>query len=109
MKWGLLAAAIGVEISATMLLRASDGFSKLVPSVVVLIGYAISFVLLSQVLRAGVPVGVAYAIWSATGTAAVALLGRVLFSDPLPLPVIAGIILIIGGVVLVQGAVPGPS
>src|SRR5579859_7876959 len=103
-RWGLLAGAISVEISSTMLLRASNGFSKLVPTIVVLVGYAVSFALLSRVLRAGVPVGVAYAIWSATGTASVAILGRLLFSDPLPLPAVAGIALIIGGVVLVQVA-----
>jgi small multidrug resistance pump len=103
-RWGLLAGAIGIEISSTMLLRASNGFSRVVPTIVVLVGYAVSFALLSRVLRAGVPVGVAYAIWSATGTASVAILGRLLFSDPLPLPAVAGIVLIIGGVVLVQVA-----
>jgi small multidrug resistance pump len=103
-KWALLAAAISVEIASTMLLRASNGFSKLAPSIIVLIGYAISFALLSRVLRAGVPVGVAYAIWSAMGTASVAILGRLIFSDPLPLSAVAGIALIIGGVVLVQSA-----
>jgi small multidrug resistance pump len=107
MKWFLLAGAIGVEICATLCLRASNGFSKLVPSLAVVLGYAVSFVLLSAVLRAGVPVGVAYAIWSAVGTAAVAILGRLLFADPLPLPAVLGIALIIGGVVLVQSAVGG--
>jgi small multidrug resistance pump len=106
-KWAFLASAICVEISATMFLRASHGFSRLVPTVIVLSGYAVSFALLSQVLRRGVPVGVAYAIWSATGTAAVAILARVIFSDPLRLPTIAGIVLIIGGVVLVQAAARG--
>jgi small multidrug resistance pump len=103
-KWALLAAAISVEIASTMLLRASNGFSKLVPTIIVLIGYAISFAFLSRVLRAGVPVGVAYAIWSAMGTASVAVLGKLIFSDPLPLSTVAGIALIIGGVVLVQSA-----
>jgi small multidrug resistance pump len=102
LKWVVLAAAISVEISATMFLRASHGFSRLGPTIVVLTGYAVSFALLSQVLRAGVPVGVAYAIWSATGTAAVAILGRLIFSDPLRAPTVAGILLIIGGVVTVQ-------
>ena len=87
-----------------MLLRASNGFSKLVPTIIVLIGYAISFAFLSRVLRAGVPVGVAYAIWSAMGTASVAVLGKLIFSDPLPLSTVAGIAMIIGGVVLVQSA-----
>jgi small multidrug resistance pump len=103
-KWALLAAAISVEIASTMLLRASNGFSKLVPTIIVLIGYAISFAFLSRVLRAGVPVGVAYAIWSAMGTASVAVLGKLIFSDPLPLSTVAGIAMIIGGVVLVQSA-----
>jgi len=102
-RWGLLAGAISVEIASTMLLRASHGFTRLVPTVVVLSGYAVSFALLSRVLRAGIPVGVAYAIWSATGTAAVAVLGHFVFSDPLPLGAVAGFALIIGGVVLVVG------
>jgi small multidrug resistance pump len=101
-RWGLLAAAIGVEISATLLLRSSNGFSRPLPTMFVLLGYAASFALLSQVLRAGVPVGVAYAIWSAVGTASVSVLGRLLFSDPFPLPSVAGVAMIIGGVVLVQ-------
>lgn len=102
MKWAFLAAAISVEITATMFLRAAHGFSRIGPTVGVLAGYAVSFALLSQVLRRGVPVGVAYAIWSATGTAAVALLGRLIFSDRLRPPAIAGIVLIVGGVVMVQ-------
>lgn len=104
MRWWLLAGAISVEISATMLLRASNGFSKTVPTLLVLAGYGFSFALLSQVLRAGVPVGMAYAIWSAMGTASVAILGRILFADPLPLSAVLGIALIIGGVVLIQTA-----
>jgi small multidrug resistance pump len=92
-----------------MVLRLSDGFSKLVPTIAVLTGYAISFALLGQVLRSGVPIGVAYAIWSAVGTAAVAILGRLFFSDPLPPAAVAGIVLIIGGVVLVQSATRGAA
>jgi small multidrug resistance pump len=106
-RWVLLAGAIGSEISATMALRASHGFSRLIPSVILVVGYLLSFTLLGFVLKSGIPIGVAYAIWSAIGTAAIAILGRVLFSDPLPLPAIAGIALIIGGVALVQTAVGG--
>jgi small multidrug resistance pump len=102
MKWLLLAGAIGFEITATTLLRASDGFTKPVPTIMVLAGYATSFALLSRVLRAGIPVGVSYAIWSAVGTALIALLGRVLFSDPLPWISVVGIALVIGGVCLIQ-------
>ena len=80
MPWILLFGAIATEIVATVSLKASDGFSKVGPSVVVVIGYVASFALLAQALKT-IEVGVAYAIWSAVGTAAVALLGIWLFGE----------------------------
>lgn len=99
--WTLLAGAIVSEITGTLALRASNGLSRALPTGVVLIAYATSFLLLSQVLKT-LPVGAVYAIWSAIGTAAVAGLGWVLFGDELSEGALAGIGLIIAGVVLIQ-------
>jgi len=81
-------------------LRGSDGFSKLVPSVITVAGYVASFVLLAIVLKS-LPVGIVYAIWSAVGIALVAVLGKLIFGDPVPPLAMAGMVLIVGGVVLV--------
>ena len=111
-KWVLLAAAITTEVSGTLALRAShDHRAWLLLTVA---GYVASMLLLTAVLRIGVPVGVAYGIWGACGTAAAAVLAAVLFGDPFTWPVVAGIGLIVAGVLLVEfgshpagGAVPG--
>jgi len=102
--WALLAGAILTEVAGTLALRASEGFSKLVPSLIVVAGYIVSFVLLAIVLDRGLPVGVAYAIWAGIGVALVAILGKLLFDDPLTALSALGIALIIAGVVLVESA-----
>lgn len=99
-KWALLAGAITTEVAATLSLRASQDHSAWL--VVVIAGYVASFFLLTMVLRAGVPVGVAYGIWGALGTAATAVLAAVFFGDPFTWPIVAGIGLIIAGVLLVE-------
>jgi small multidrug resistance pump len=99
-KWALLFAAIAVEVAATLSLRASQDHSAWLA--VVVLGYAGSFVLLTMVLRAGMPVGVAYGIWGASGTAATAVLAAVIFGDPFTWPIVTGIGLIIAGVLLVE-------
>jgi small multidrug resistance pump len=99
-KWALLAAAITIEVLATLSLRASQDHSAwLVP---VVAGYVGAFVLLTMVLRTGMPVGVAYGIWGAMGTAGTAVLAAVIFDDPFTWPIVAGIGLIIAGVLLVE-------
>ncbi len=99
-KWTLLAGAIFTEVAGTLSLRASqDHWAWLVA---VIAGYVASFVLLTMLLRAGVPVGVAYGIWAALGTAATAVLAAAFFGDPLTWPIVAGIGLIIAGVLLVE-------
>ncbi|GAA4431234.1 SMR family transporter [Georgenia halophila] len=97
-----LLAAIACEISATLSLRASDGFRRRRWLVPVVAGYLASIVLLALSLRAGMMVGVAYGIWAATGIAAVALLARVIWDDPLTRRMVAGIVLIAVGVLLVE-------
>jgi small multidrug resistance pump len=94
----LLSFAIAVEVCATLALRASDGFSKLVPSLFVVAGYATSFWLLSLVLR-DISVGTAYAIWSGVGTAAIAIIGIIALEEPATALRIASLVLIIAGVI----------
>jgi small multidrug resistance pump len=96
----LLFAAIAVEVAATLSLRASQDHSAWL--VVVVAGYIGSFVLLTMVLRTGMPIGVAYGIWGACGTAATAVLAAVIYGDPFTWPIVAGIGLIIAGVLLVE-------
>lgn len=99
-NWVLLGAAIMTEVTATLSLRASQDHSAW--WVVVITGYLASFVLLTMVLRTGMPVGVAYGIWGAMGTAGTAMLAAALFGDPFTWPIVAGIALIITGVLLVE-------
>ena len=97
-----LALAIGSEIVATVCLKVSDGFTKPIPSVVVVLGYAVSFYALSISLRT-IPLGVVYAIWSGIGTAAIVVIGLLLFRETLDAVKVAGIGLIIAGVVVLNG------
>jgi small multidrug resistance pump len=99
-KWALLSAAITIEVAATLSLRASqDHWGWLV---VVVAGYVGAFVLLTLVLRAGIPIGVTYGIWGALGTAGTAVLAAVIFGDPFTWVIATGIGLIIAGVLLIE-------
>jgi small multidrug resistance pump len=98
----ILLMAIAAELFATLCLRASVGFSRPLPSVGAVAGYAAAFWLLSQVLVRGMSVGVAYAIWSALGVAAVALLAWWLFGESLTLVQSGGLVLIVVGVVALE-------
>ncbi|SFM26870.1 DMT family transporter [Rugamonas rubra] len=101
MNWLFLAVAIVAEVIATSALKASEGFSKLVPSTLVVVGYGIAFYMLSRVLSA-IPVGIAYAIWSGAGIVLVSLVGLFLYKQRLDFPAMLGIALIISGVVVMQ-------
>jgi small multidrug resistance pump len=94
----LLALAIAVEVAATVALRSSDGFSRPLPTALVIAGYVLAFYLLAVVLRS-ISVSVAYAVWSGVGTAAVAVIGMTLLGEPVGALKIASIALIIVGVV----------
>lgn len=98
--WALLTGAILTEVVGTLSLRAFQDQRSWI--VLVVAGYTASFLLLTRVLRAGMPVGVAYGIWGASGTALTAVLAAVIFGDPFTVPVVAGIGLIIAGVLLVE-------
>lgn len=97
MNYLYLAGAILFEVAATSALRASDGMTRLVPTVLCLVGYAAAFYLLSLTLRT-VPVGVAYAIWSGVGIVLIALIGTFWFKQPIDVAAIVGMVLIVAGV-----------
>lgn len=97
----LLGISIVSEVVGTSALRASEGFTRPLPSLVVVVGYGTAFYLLSQVLKS-LPLGLTYAVWSGVGTALTALIGWLYFRDALGGPAIGGIVLIIAGVVLLN-------
>ncbi len=97
-----LAISIVTEVIATSALKSSEGFTKLLPSVIVVLGYGTAFYCLSLTLRT-MPVGVAYAIWSGLGTALVTLIAWFWFKQKLDAPAIIGLLLIIAGVVVLNG------
>ncbi|MCE8026306.1 multidrug efflux SMR transporter [Halomonas sp. MCCC 1A11058] len=101
MAFVYLALAIVAEVVATSALKATHGFTRLVPSLVVVVGYAIAFYMLSLVLRT-IPVGIAYAIWAGLGIVLVALVGIVVYGQRPDLPAVLGIALIVAGVVVIQ-------
>ncbi|WP_110207787.1 DMT family transporter [Nocardioides daejeonensis] len=102
MTWFWLSIAIVTEVTATMMLRQSQGFSQLLPSVVVVFGYATAFYALSQALVHGMTIGTAYAIWCGIGITLIAILGAVIF-DERPTPVqLVGIVVVTFGIVTVQ-------
>jgi small multidrug resistance pump len=99
--WLLLAIAIVAEVVGTSALKASAGFSRLVPSVVVVLGYAVAFYCLSLVLRT-IPVGVAYAIWSGLGIVLITVVAWVVYDQAIDLAAALGMGLIIAGVVVLN-------
>ncbi|RZQ61513.1 DMT family transporter [Amycolatopsis suaedae] len=101
-RWTLLTGAIALEVVATLSLRASEGFTRPWWLVAVVAGYAGAFAAVARVLRLGMPVGVAYGIWAASGVALTAVGGAVLFGDSLTWVIGLGIVLVIGGVLLVE-------
>jgi small multidrug resistance pump len=100
--WLVLAGAIGVEVLGTLGLRASDGFRKKAWIAPVVIAYVASFYLLWLTLRLGMPVGIAYGVWTACGVALVAVSARVLFRDPLTTKMMIGIGLVMAGVLTIE-------
>ncbi|KQX81884.1 MULTISPECIES: multidrug efflux SMR transporter [unclassified Streptomyces] len=96
-----LAGAIAAEVAATTAMKYSDGFSRLWPSLLTASGYVVSFLLLAQTLKT-VGIGTAYAIWAGVGTAAIAVIGLALFGESLTPTKAVGILLIVGGVVVLN-------
>jgi small multidrug resistance pump len=100
--WFWLAGAIVAEVIGTISLRLSEGFSRLGPSILVIVGYVTAFVALSRALVQGMPVGVAYGIWAALGVTLVALIGAAFLGEPLTWIQVGGIVLIVGGVLAME-------
>ncbi len=100
--WLTLAGAIILEVFGTLAMRFSDAFRKRVWIFPVAVAFTASFGLLWVTLEQGMPVGIAYGVWSACGVALVAVIARVWFKDPLTPLMVAGIALIIGGVMTIE-------
>ncbi|MQA88517.1 MAG: QacE family quaternary ammonium compound efflux SMR transporter [Streptosporangiales bacterium] len=102
MRWLLLLGAILSEVVGTSALKASQGFTRLGPSIVVVVGYLLSFYLLSLALKLQMPVSVGYALWSGIGTALIAAIGVVWLNEPMTALKALGIGLIIAGAVVLN-------
>lgn len=101
MSYLYLAIAIVAEVIGTSALKAAEGFTRPLPSLVVVVGYAAAFYFLSLALKV-IPVGIAYAIWSGAGVALITLIGWVVFRQRLDAAALAGVALIVAGVVVIQ-------
>jgi multidrug transporter EmrE-like cation transporter len=99
--WILLGLAIAAEVVGTSALKASDGFSKLWPSAIVVVSYGAAFYLLSLTLRT-IPVGIAYAVWSGVGVVLIALIGWLVFGQKLDAAGMLGMGLIVAGVLVLN-------
>ncbi|SEC56086.1 small multidrug resistance pump [Burkholderia sp. WP9] len=99
--YALLGIAIVAEVIATSAMRASEGLSRLVPSVVVVLGYGVAFYCLSLTLKS-VPVGIVYAVWSGAGIVLITLVAVVLYRQVPDVPAIIGLGLIIAGVAVLN-------
>ena len=100
-SWLFLGAAIVAEVVATSSLKASDGFTRFWPSVVVVVGYLVAFYLLSLTLKV-IPVGIAYAIWAGLGIVLISLVWWLIFGQKLDAASVIGMTLIVGGVAVIN-------
>ena len=99
--WAALALAVTAEVIGTSALKASEGFSRLWPSAVVVAGYGTAFYFLSLTLRQ-IPVGIAYAVWSGAGTVLITVIGVLAFRQKIDLAGVVGIALIVAGVLVLN-------
>jgi len=100
-NWLFLGIAIIAEVIATSSLKSSEGFTKVLPSVVVVIGYGVAFYFLSLTLKT-IPVGIAYAIWSGSGIVLISLIGWLVLGQKLDMASVFGMGLIVAGVVVIN-------
>jgi len=98
LSWSLLALAIVTEVAATVALKLSDGFTKVVPSTVVVVGYLLSFYFLARILTRGMSLGIVYAVWSAVGVALIVVIDVIWFGQRLNSLQVAGLVAIVFGV-----------
>ena len=101
MQWLYLSIAILAEVIATSSLKAAEGFTRLIPSLIVVFGYGTAFYFLSLTLRT-MQVGTAYAIWSGVGTVIISIVAWLFYNQKLDAPSILGMALIISGVVIIK-------
>lgn len=101
MAYLYLAIAIIAEVTATSALKASEEFTKLVPSTIVVVGYGVAFYFLTLVLRT-IPIGITYAVWSGLGIILVAIVGAMLYKQIPDIPAIIGMVLIVLGVIVIH-------
>lgn len=99
--WTYLAIAIVAEVIGTSFLKSSEGFTKLLPSAIVVVTYVIAFYFLGLTLKT-LPVGIAYAVWAGAGVALITLVGYLFFGQALDAPAIIGIVLIASGVAVIN-------
>ena len=100
-KWIFLTLAIISEVIGTSFLKSTEGFTKLLPSIIVLAGYCAAFYFLSLTLDS-IPIGMAYAIWSGVGIAAITVVSVIFFEQKLDFAAVVGMGLIIAGVVVLR-------
>lgn len=101
MMYLYLAVAVVAEVIATSLLKSSDSFTRPGPSIALIIGYGVSFYLLSIVVKQ-MPTGITYAVWSGLGVVLISILGFVLYGEKLDWPAVAGLTLILSGVLVIH-------
>ncbi|SEJ88485.1 small multidrug resistance pump [Sphingomonas sp. OV641] len=101
MKYLYLASAIIAEVIGTSFMKESDGFSRLVPSIITAIAYAIAFYFLSQTLKT-IPTGIAYAIWSGAGIVLITAIAWVFQGQKLDVAAMLGMALIVAGVIVMN-------
>jgi len=100
-NWLFLTVAIVAEVFGTTALKASYGFTKFVPSVMVVLGYGVAFYFLSLTLKS-IPIGVAYAIWSGLGVVLITLVAWIVYGQKLDLAALIGMVLIVSGVLVMN-------
>ena len=100
-KWLFLSIAILSEVVATSFLKSSEGFTKIWPSLIVVVGYCMAFYFLSLTLDS-IPIGVAYAVWSGVGIASIAIVSVIFFEQKIDFAALLGMGLIIAGVIVLR-------
>lgn len=101
MKWIFLSIAIAAEVVATSALKSAEGFTRMLPSIIVIAGYGTAFLFLSLTLKS-IPVGIAYAVWSGAGVVLISIIGYFLYGQALDGPALIGIACILAGVVVIN-------
>lgn len=100
-KWTLLFVAIIAEVIATSMLKSTEGFTRLWPSVVVAVGYETAFICLSLCMKT-IPIGIVYSVWSGVGVSLITLVAWIFLGQTLDLAGLMGVALIVGGVVVIN-------